>query len=172
MPSRHDVDPRTTFVERMGNDLTRAGMPRMAARVFTAVLSSDGARMTAGELGDLLKASPAAISGAVRYLEQVDMIARYREPGSRRDVFTLGDDVWYEAFAHKDQTMAQWMETAAAGVELFGPDTDVGRRLEEAREFDQFILEEMPLLIERWRVRRDKLRALRARRAAGAMRQA
>jgi len=161
MPSRRDPDPQAIFVEKMGNDLTRAGMQRMAARVFAAVLSSEAAAMTAGELGELLKASPAAISGAVRYLEQVDMIARYREPGSRRDVFTLGDDVWYEAFAHKDRTMLQWMQTAAEGVELFGADTEVGRRLEEAREFDQFVLDEMPRMIERWRVRRDKLRAAR-----------
>ncbi|PRZ41661.1 MarR family protein [Antricoccus suffuscus] len=155
------VDPHSVFVEKMGNDLVRAGMPRMAARVFAAVLSSEGGKMTAADLGELLKASPAAISGAVRYLEQVDMVVRYREPGSRRDVFALGEDVWYEAFAHKDEVLSQWMQTAAEGVELFGVDTEVGRRLDEAREFDLFMIEEVPLLIERWRVRRDKLRAER-----------
>ncbi len=161
MPSNRAADSQSIFVEMMGNDLVKAGMQRMAARVFAAVLSSEGAKMTAGDLSELLRASPAAISGAVRYLEQVDMITRYREPGSRRDVFALEDDVWYEAFAHKDEIMSQWMRTAAQGVELFGADTEVGRRLDEAREFDQFIIEEMPLLIERWRVRRDKLRAAR-----------
>ena len=161
MPHKRAVDSHSTFVEKMGGDLARAGMQRMAARVFAAVLSSEGAKMTAGDLGELLKASPAAISGAVRYLEQVDMIFRYREPGSRRDVFALGEDVWYEAFAHKSEVLSQWMQTAAEGVEIFGVDTEVGRRLDEAREFDLFMIEEMPLLIERWRVRRDKLRAER-----------
>ena len=52
--------------------------------------------MTAAELGEVLAVSPASVSGAVRYLQQMRMIHREREPGSRRDVFVVADDAWHD----------------------------------------------------------------------------
>ena len=70
------------FIERFASVLVEAGVPPMPARVFSALLVTDSGRLTAAELTELLGASPAGISGAVRYLEQVGMIGRQREPGS------------------------------------------------------------------------------------------
>ena len=47
----------------------------MPARVFAALLIAPDARLTAAELAERLQVSPAAISGAVRYLVQVRMVA-------------------------------------------------------------------------------------------------
>ena len=44
-------------------------MPRLASRVFARLLADDDGRMTAAELTESLDVSPAAISGAVRYLD-------------------------------------------------------------------------------------------------------
>ena len=85
------------FVERFGASLEEAGMARMPARVFVALLAADSGRMTSAQLAEQLQISPAAVSGAVRYLIQVRLITREREPGSRRDVYALHDDLWYEA---------------------------------------------------------------------------
>ena len=71
-------------------------MPRLPARVFAALLADDDGRMTAAELGEVLAVSPAAVSGAVRYLETMRMIHREREPGSRRDVLRRADDAWHD----------------------------------------------------------------------------
>ena len=46
-------------------------MQRMPARVFAALLASDDGALTSAELGEQLQVSPAAVSGAVRYLAQV-----------------------------------------------------------------------------------------------------
>ena len=54
----------------------------MPARVFVALLVSDDGRRTAAELAEMLKVSPAAISNAVRYLQQVRLAVREREPGN------------------------------------------------------------------------------------------
>lgn len=145
---------RTAFVERMADELTRAGMPRMASRVMAAVLSSDEGRATAAELADLLRASPAAISGAVRYLEQVELMRRSREPGSRRDHFTMTSEVWYEALAHKDGVLRTWAATMAEGASALGPTTPAGRRLTEMQEFFQFMEHEVTAMLDRWRERR------------------
>src|SRR5262249_61608081 len=82
------------FIERFASVLVEAGVPPMSARVFSALLVTDSGRLTAAELTELLGASPAAISGAVRYLEHVGMIGRQREPGSRPDVDLLRHDLW------------------------------------------------------------------------------
>ena len=69
------------FVEKFAAVLTESGFPRMPARLFAALLASDSGTMTAPELAGLLRISPAAISGAVRYPTQVNLVSREHEPG-------------------------------------------------------------------------------------------
>src|SRR4051794_8944516 len=70
------------FIERFSGVLVDGGVPRMPARVFALLLASDDGRLTAAELADELQVSPAAVSGAVRYLLQTGLIERARGPGS------------------------------------------------------------------------------------------
>jgi ABC-2 type transport system ATP-binding protein len=63
------------FIEGFAAALADGGVPRMPARVFAALLATDSGRLTAAELGERLQVSPAAISGAVRYLTQVALVA-------------------------------------------------------------------------------------------------
>jgi DNA-binding transcriptional regulator GbsR (MarR family) len=125
----------------------------MPARVFSAILASDAGRLTAAELSEQLRASPAAISGAVRYLIQVGLIAREREPGTRRDVYAVGDDGWYEAIVRRERLLELWSRAIREGVEAVGPETPAGHRLAETLSFFAFLQEEMPALLERWRAR-------------------
>ncbi len=142
------------FIERFAAVLGEAGVPAMPARVFSALLVTDSGRLTAAELAGLLAASPAAISGAVRYLGQVGMISREREPGTRRDVYLVLDDLWYEMSIRRDQVFARWVSAAREGVGLLGPRTPAGRRLADSLDFFVFLQEEMPALLERWRSRK------------------
>lgn len=158
MPER-DPDAVLRLVERMTGALENLGLPRMAARVFCALLVTDSARLTAGELSAMLGVSPAAISGAVRYLVQVGLITREREPRSRREHYVLGDDVWYEAVLRRDRPLREWMETAREGVELLGAGTPAGARMRETLAFYEFVIEEMPALLERWYRHKAALRA-------------
>jgi DNA-binding transcriptional regulator GbsR (MarR family) len=144
------------FIERCALTLTEAGVPRMPARVFVALLVSDEGRRTAAELAEMLKVSPAAVSNAVRYLQQVRMAVREREPGERRDHYRLYDDTWYEAVTQREEMLRRWQEDMRNGIEAVGADTPAGRRLEETRRFYAFLLEEMPQLMERWRKLRSE----------------
>ncbi|MEV4560164.1 MarR family transcriptional regulator [Kitasatospora sp. NPDC049285] len=141
------------FVERFAAVLVDAGFPRMPARVFTALLATDSGRLSSAELGELLQISPAAVSGAVRYLAQVELVGREREPGSRRDRYRVHDHVWYEATANRDRSLARWEASLAEGVLTLGPDTPAGERLAESLEFFAFLRVELPLLMDRWRNR-------------------
>jgi len=60
-----DQDAVARFIERFAGGLTDAGMPRMPARVFVALLATDSGRLTAAELAERLHSSAGAISGAV-----------------------------------------------------------------------------------------------------------
>ncbi|QKW05122.1 MarR family transcriptional regulator [Streptomyces sp. NA04227] len=142
------------FVERFAADLTEAGMPRMAARVFACLLAEDTGQLTSAELTERLRASPAAISGAVRYLSQIHMVSREREPGSRRERYRVRADVWYEAFTSRDKELARWESTLKSGVDVLGERTPAGQRLAETADFFEFMQFELASLMDRWRARR------------------
>ena len=137
------------FVERFGLLLAEAGMARTPARVFACVLADDRGRLTAGELAERLHVSPAAISGAVRYLTQAGMLVRAREPGERRDHYAVHEDVWTEIYASRMGMMRRWEQVIAEGIEAVG-DGPAGRRLTETREFFAFIQSEIPGFVRRW----------------------
>jgi len=146
----HD-DGVARFVERFALFLVESGVPRMPARVFGSLLvSEDGAR-TAAELAEHLRVSPAAVSGAVRYLAQVGLIVRARHPGERRDHYEVAEDVWYEAYANRDKQFEQWATLMGDGAAVLGPDTRAGARLDQSRKFFEFLRLEIPNLLTRWR---------------------
>ncbi len=138
------------FIERFASAMTEAGMPRMPARVFAALLIDDDGARTSAELAEQLQVSPAAISGAVRYLVQVGLVARDREPGGRRDVYRLYSDVWYEIFARRDAQMGRWVDSMREGMAAVGATTPSGKRLSETMHFFDYLRRELPELIDRW----------------------
>ena len=134
-------------------------MQRMSARVFACLLASDSGVLTSAELGERLQVSPAAVSGAIRYLSQVDMVSREREPGSRRDRYRVHSDQWYEAMARRDNILTRWEGTLRDGVESLGEDSPAGRRMNETLVFFEFLQKELAGLLQRWREHRDQIRA-------------
>jgi hypothetical protein len=145
------------IVERFALMLTQSGMPRMPSRVFAYALADDRDQLTAGDFATGLRVSPAAISGALRYLLQIDMIRREREPGARVDHYRLPDDMWFDLYMKRLAVMDSWEGVLAEGVDLLGPDRPGGARLREAREFVHFIREDLPAVMERWHRHRDTL---------------
>ncbi|MFF2185992.1 GbsR/MarR family transcriptional regulator [Streptomyces sp. NPDC058155] len=147
---RGEAAATSQFVERFAAQLVEAGMTRMPARVFAALLSSERGVMSSAELGEQLKVSPAAVSGAIRYLAQVNMVIREREPGSRRERYRVQGNQWYEALTNRDSMLRRWRATMKEGIDHFGLDTPQGRRINETMEFFQFLEVELGSLMERW----------------------
>jgi DNA-binding transcriptional regulator GbsR (MarR family) len=143
--------PNGDFVERFAAGMVASGMPRMASRVFALLLSRDDGSATSAELATALQASPAAISGAVRYLIQLHLITRAHRPGERRDVYRLLSDDWYEMVGHREHELQQWAKLSREGVDVVGADTRAGRRLEETARFFEFLVNEIPSVLARWR---------------------
>src|SRR5258705_10724026 len=144
---------RSGFVEPFASVLTESGFPRMPARVFSALLATDSGRLTVAELVQMLHVSPAAISGAVRYLVQVNLASREVEPGSRRERYRVQSEIWYEAMARKDQVLERCERSLREGIEVIGRTTPAGARIAETLEFFEFIQTELPAMLQRWRAR-------------------
>ncbi len=155
---RRNADAVGRFVERFASVLLEAGFPPMPARVFTALLVTDSGRLTAAELAAQLSASAAAISGAVRYLEQLGLISRQREPGTRRDVYMVLDDIWYEVSMRRDKVLERWVNAARDGVGILGPETPAARRMAESQEFFAFLQREVPAMMARWEEHKRRIR--------------
>jgi DNA-binding transcriptional regulator GbsR (MarR family) len=149
--SRRDEEAVARFVEQFALQWAEAGFPRMAARVFVTLLVAESGRCTAAELAEQLRVSPAAISGAVRYLNQVGLVVRERAPGERRDHYRMSDDMWYETCARENEMLKRWSKDLAEGIKAVGRDTPAASRLDETRRFFEFVAEEFPTILERWR---------------------
>jgi DNA-binding transcriptional regulator GbsR (MarR family) len=151
-----DQEAVSKFVEGFAAQLVEAGMQRMPARVFAALLSSDEGTMTSAALGEQLRISPAAVSGAVRYLAQTHMVAREREPGSRRERYRVHGDQWYEALTNREAVLKRWEAALREGVASLGADTPAGRRMAETLAFFEFVEGEVAAMMERWRIHREE----------------
>ena len=141
------------FVESFAAALVEAGVPHMPALVFVTLLATDAGGLTAEELATQLQVSRAAISGAVKYLDQVGLTSRERRPGSRRYLYVLRDPTWYTVVARRERILDRWIAATREGVDALGADTPAGRRLAESLAFFEFLRQEMPALLARWRER-------------------
>lgn len=146
------------YVERLAAMFAAGGIPRMPARVFALLLATDSGRLTAAEIAEKLQVSAAAVSGAVRYLIQVDLISKESRPGSRSAYYRVHADVWHESIFRRDQMMRRWAEDAREGADLLGRDTPAGARLAETELFFEFVHDEMPKMLARWRKHRSASR--------------
>ncbi|HEX7746378.1 MAG TPA: helix-turn-helix domain-containing protein [Micromonosporaceae bacterium] len=139
------------FIEHMAMTFAGLGFPRMAARVLFVIMCADEEALTAAQIAERLDISPAAVSGAVRYLLQIQMLRREPVPGSRRDRYRLPSDAWYEVSALKGTLLKVFSEIAGEGVEaLGGPATGAGARVAQMRDYFEFVHNEMPTLLDRW----------------------
>jgi DNA-binding transcriptional regulator GbsR (MarR family) len=149
-------DPMFDYIERFAAVLVAAGFPPMPARVFVALLVTDSGRLSAAELAGTLRISPAAVSGAVRYLIQVGLVHKERVPGSRRDYYRMPGNMWDDLLRMRDQIMARWTALVREGIDLVGPDSPAGARMAEQADFLEFATSELSEILKRWQEYRGR----------------
>ena len=128
------------------------GIPRMPARVFAFILADDQSVYTAAELARGLDVSPAAISGAVRYLSDTHLVVRERNPVGRGDLFRVRDgDIWATIQAARLPALDLIIESMHDAVELLARGSAGRARVEETEDYFTFIREDARGLDQRWR---------------------
>ena len=144
------ADGLPEFIEKFAAVLILAGFPPMPARVFVALLVTDSGRLSAAELAGMLRISPAAVSGAVRYLIQLGLVHKERVPGSRRDYYRMPGNMWDDLLRMRDQVMSRWTALVREGIDLVGADTPAGERMAEQAAFLEFVSKELSDVMDRW----------------------
>jgi predicted transcriptional regulator len=150
-PPGRDEEAVRRFVEHTAMTFANWGFPRMAARVMMMLMAADEVHLTAADIAERLQISPAAVSGAVRYLQQLGIVVKEPVPGSRRDTYRLRDDAWYQTSIVKGGIFAIIVKLAAEGVEAAGGrETVAGERIGQMADFYDFVQGELVGMMARW----------------------
>ena len=127
------------------------GLPRMPARVFAYILADDQSAYNAAELARGVDVSPAAISGAARYLTDTHLIIRERNPAGRGDLFRVRDgDIWATIQAARLPVLDHIIESVAKAADLLPPGSAGRARVDETRDYFTFVREDARGLDARW----------------------
>jgi DNA-binding transcriptional regulator GbsR (MarR family) len=130
-------------MEQFVSLMVQTGVPRMAARVFACLVTTDSGALSAAELVVRLRVSPASVSKAIGYLERLDLVRRERDSRRRRERYLIDDDLWLRTWMTDAQRHVTWAETAQQGLEIFGAATPAGARLGQMGQFFAQLAHEM-----------------------------
>jgi DNA-binding transcriptional regulator GbsR (MarR family) len=148
---------RKQAAEHLALTLVVSGMQRMAARVLAAFLFTDKPSLTAGDLSEDLEASAGSVSGAIKMVMQMGLIERVPVRGSRREHYRMRDRAWTTLYSRQHAPIDDILSAVARGVEVVEPGP-ARERLAYMRDFYEFLLGEVPALIERFEQRRGESR--------------
>jgi DNA-binding transcriptional regulator GbsR (MarR family) len=141
------------LVEQATDAFAEQGFPRTPAAVLMALMASDDGALEAGELTARLGISPAAVSGAVRYLVQLRFVRIGAVRGTRRHRYFLVDETWYAGSLRQTDRYAQLAALVEAALPS-DPDSPGLARFSEMAAFFRFLERRMPALFEEWRATR------------------
>ncbi|MCE6997304.1 helix-turn-helix domain-containing protein [Saccharothrix sp. S26] len=130
--------------------MIQAGLPRMMARVFAALFTTDSGSLTAAELVRRLHVSPASVSKAIGYLEGQALVTRERDPRSRAERYAVNDDVAYRSIMAGVRAQTRIAEACRDAAEKLGPATPAGARLENTGQFLLHVLDDLVRSVEHW----------------------
>lgn len=149
---RPDADPRRlpASAESAAAVMIAAGFPKMPARALMALVTSEDGALTAAELAEVLGASAAAISGAVRYLQTVGFVHRVSQSGSRRDRYALPENAWYVATLRQNPVYERLAALSDGMAEDLPEESPARARVEEMAHFYRFLMTRIPELLDEW----------------------
>jgi DNA-binding transcriptional regulator GbsR (MarR family) len=132
---RRDPAAVRAFVDQFSARMAETGLSRMASRVLVCLFATDSGTLTAAELARDLRVSPASVSKAVGYLEELALVRREREVRGRRERYTVEDDLWTRSWRASARKQVTWADAARQGVEILGATTPAGARLDDMSQF-------------------------------------
>ncbi|MER7133272.1 GbsR/MarR family transcriptional regulator [Streptosporangium saharense] len=149
----HGRDPQAVldFTESFTALLVRQGLPRMESRVLACLYITDSGTLTAADLVQRLRVSPASVSHAVAFLEQQGMLKRERTPGARRERYVVDDELWIRSILASLRMNDALVAASQRGAEILGATTPAGARFESSAELLLLVSDAFRQVMERWR---------------------
>ncbi|MGW4641035.1 helix-turn-helix domain-containing protein [Sphaerisporangium sp. NPDC004334] len=149
----HGRDPEAVrdFAESFTALLVEQGLPRMEARVLACLYITDAGALTAADLVQRLRVSPASISHAIAFLEQQGMLRRERAPGARRERYVIDDEIWLRSLTASLEMNDALATASRRGAEILGAATPAGARFQSSTELLALVSEAFRQVIDQWR---------------------
>ncbi|MGW6376054.1 helix-turn-helix domain-containing protein [Rhodococcus sp. NPDC055112] len=153
--SGHGRDPQAVqeVAESFTELLIQQGLPRMEARVLACLQITDSGALTAADLVQRLRVSPASVSHAVAFLEQQGMLRRELVPGGRRERYVIDDEIGLRNLLAAVQMSIALAAASQRAAEILGPTTPAGARFEASAELTLLVSEALRQAMEQWRQR-------------------
>lgn len=139
------------FLTRFTTQITNTGVPRTAAAALACLYTTDSGSLTAAELAQRLRVSPATISSAVGMLEMQGLLRRERDAHSRRDRYVVDENIWIRATLVSARQVYDLAEVVRRGAEILGASTPAGTRVHLTSQYLDFVGRDMIESAERWR---------------------
>ena len=147
------------FVEHLGCQMESDGYPRIAGRLFGALLLAPEEE-SLDHLAERLGVSKASVSLNARLLEDKGLLERVGRPGDRRDFYRVSDDLFRRSM---EARLARWssFHDALAAVRPWAAKRRpaVVSRIDELDLAYQHLLETIRESLDRWPVARKPRRA-------------
>ncbi|MEU6970970.1 helix-turn-helix domain-containing protein [Kitasatospora aureofaciens] len=149
-------DPRVVrdVAESVTTLIEQQGMPTMTARVLVCLLVTDSGTLTAADLVQQLRVSPASVSHAVAFLEQQGLLRRERVPGERRERYVIDGEIWLRSTLAAVQMHTALVTELRSAAEALGPATPAGARFRDSAEFLTLMSETLQQVIDQWQQNR------------------
>ena len=152
MAEQPAVDQRGEPLERLAGLLEAVGFPHVIARVYAALTLAEGEGLSTTELLDQLGVSKASISNAMQFLVGVELVERYRVPGTREAHYRMLKGRWGDVLARKIAATGHIRRIAGEVLESTAS-AKARERLQEMHDVYAFFEEEFEGVIKRFNER-------------------
>jgi hypothetical protein len=154
------TDEEIAYADRVGRYYVRYyAYPPMVGRLLGYLAICEPRDQSIGELAEALLASRSAITGAVKVLENQDVIRRTRTAGQRMDRIRL-DLSSPQAMGFDLPMFEEQAELAREGLRVLeGASAERRAPMQEFSAFADFVLERMAKLQQEWEAHLEALRA-------------
>ncbi|MEV0531006.1 helix-turn-helix domain-containing protein [Kitasatospora sp. NPDC050463] len=130
--------------------IEQQGMPTMTAKVLVCLLVTDSGTLTAADLVQQLRVSPASVSHAVAFLEQQGLLRRERLSGERRERYVIDGEIWLRSTLAAVQMHRALVTELRSAAEALGPTTPAGARFGDSAEFLTLMGETLQRVVDQW----------------------
>lgn len=149
------TDHKLRLIEELGVLNEQSGMQPAAARIMALLMISDKTELTFEEIYETLNISKSAASNSLNFLLSTGRVEYMTQPGERRRYFrcklqSLKDGV-QKSLANLDALnviLKKVLNQRPVGTREFNS------KLEETTQFLDFLMEELPVLFQKWEDRK------------------
>ncbi|TAF67775.1 MAG: MarR family transcriptional regulator [Cytophagales bacterium] len=141
-------------VEKIGIVCDKDGFPPLAGRLLGFMILAEPPHKTFDEIVAFLNASKSAVSNTLKFLENQKMIDYTTFPGDRKRYFRLSVENWSNVLIDKMVWLKAMQEQLTIALKIRTEENpEFNEGLRNIIELYEIVIEEMPLIIEKWKKR-------------------